>query len=83
MGTLLSIDPKILFTHFLEDCVAIGIANVATAPSIGHFKSYTVRGQVLPGDATSRVFNASLRAHGYRKVMTKCWNQRPAFWLKR
>jgi hypothetical protein len=61
---------------------ALLIANTFTAPSIGHFETYEVGGTHVPGASASRAFNSCLRQHGYVKIATKCWNQRPAYWRK-
>ena len=58
------------------------IANTFTSPSIGHFPRYKHRGRWYEGAAMSRLFNATLRRHGYVKMHTRCWNSRPAYWKK-
>jgi 2-polyprenyl-3-methyl-5-hydroxy-6-metoxy-1,4-benzoquinol methylase len=58
------------------------IANTFTRDSIGHFNSYLVNGELLDGRATSRAFGAELRANGYKKIQTKLWNNRPAYYAR-
>jgi SAM-dependent methyltransferase len=58
------------------------IANSFGADAIGHFRTYTVDGYACDGRTTSRLFNAELRRQGYRKVETKLWNNRPAYWVR-
>lgn len=53
------------------------IANSFGTTSVGHFFS-----DKRAGRQVSRVFNAALREHGYEKVKTKCWNDRPTFWKR-
>jgi hypothetical protein len=56
------------------------IANTFTNNAIGHFHTYQYQGQAINGKAMSRLFNATLRSLGYKKVITKMWNNRPAYW---
>jgi len=58
------------------------VANSFGTRAIGHFNHYLVAGQPMPGHALSRMFNAALRHHGYRKMKTAMWNQRPAYWVR-
>jgi len=58
------------------------IANSFGADAIGHFRTYHVDGHACDGRTTSRLFNAELRTQGYRKVETKLWNNRPAYWVR-
>lgn len=57
-------------------------ANAFTAIAIGHFPSYLVDGKRVPGRDTSRAFAKAMREHGYTKVKTKLWNNRPAYWRR-
>lgn len=59
---------------------ALLVANTFTAKSIGHFDFYQVGGGWVDGKTTSRMFNDTLRNHGYKKMDTKLWNNRPAYW---
>lgn len=56
------------------------IANTFTNNAIGHFDSYKYQGEVVTGKAMSRLFNATLRSLGYKKIITKMWNNRPSYW---
>lgn len=58
------------------------IANAFGTIATGHFHKYYVDGEYIPGDKTSRVFNAELKKLGYVKVKTKLWNNRPGLWRK-
>lgn len=80
------------FEHFfepvahLEDIIksvkpkAWLIANAFNARAIGHFTNYLVNGALMNGKATSRAFNETLKKHGYRKIKTRLWNNRPSYW---
>lgn len=61
---------------------ALLIANTFNADSIGHFRTYVVNGERMPGPAASRAFNAWLREHGYVQSVTKMWNNRPTYWKR-
>ena len=56
------------------------IANSFGTRAIGHFETYDVNGRQWDGKMTSKLFNQWLRSKAYRKVPTKMWNQRPAYW---
>lgn len=63
------------------------IANAFGPIAIGHFREYSVREQdtfrLLEAKKCSKIFNETLRHHGYTKVKTKLWNNRPAYWEKK
>lgn len=66
---------------------AMLIANTFGSSSIGHFRKYKVKSsgmfdEELVGAAVSKRFNAELRKRGYRRVETKLWNNRPAYWKR-
>jgi SAM-dependent methyltransferase len=61
---------------------AMLVANSFNTRAIGHFNYYRVNGHLAKAEALSRLFNALLRERGYRKVKTKMWNQRPAYWKR-
>lgn len=61
---------------------ALIIANTFNSPAIGHFTTYTDKGESLTGRQVSRRFNDALRSAGYRKVPTRMWNQRPTLWIR-
>lgn len=56
------------------------IANAFTAKAIGHFINYRVNGAESDGKATSRAFAKTLNQHGYKKIKTNLWNNRPSYW---
>ena len=56
------------------------IANTFTNNATGHFNFYVYQDQEINGKTMSRLFNATLRSLGYKKVITKMWNNRPAYW---
>jgi len=58
------------------------IANAFGAISIGHFHLYYHGQKTIPGDKISRLFNQCLRDHGYKKIETKLWNNRPSYWRR-
>jgi len=70
---------------------AMLIANAFGPRAIGHFTEYEVitlgsgfEHQMIPAKQTGRLFNDRMKYHGYAKVKTKLWNNRPAYWeLKR
>jgi hypothetical protein len=82
------------FEHFLEpidhlldvllNCKPnyLLIANAFTADAIGHFDTYNWNNKEFTGKQISKIFNDTLRQHGYEKVKTNCWNDRPTFWKK-
>lgn len=59
------------------------IANAFGTTAIGHFRTYSVRGKLLGGKDTQRVFNLEMKRLGYAKIKTKLWNNRPAFWARK
>ena len=59
---------------------ALVIANAFNVSSIGHFPAYLVDGRYHDGKATSRAFSAEMKRHGYLKVKTAIWNNRPSYW---
>lgn len=58
------------------------IANTFGADSIGHFDEYNVSGVLVHGSQMGRVWGKAMRLHGYVKVKTKMWNNRPAYYVK-
>jgi SAM-dependent methyltransferase len=52
------------------------IANSFNTVSIGHFTQYCG----IPEKQISRIFNKTLISLGYKRVKTKVWNNKPAFW---
>ena len=67
---------------------AMLIANAFGTEAIGHFNKYQVKTHALfdwewmDAKTTSRMFNDRVRKHGYKKVKTKLWNNRPSYWVK-
>ena len=57
-------------------------ANAFGALSTGHFLKYEMNGGMVHGTAASKPFNDHLRSCGYRKVETRLWNGRPAYWRR-
>lgn len=58
------------------------IANSFGTRAIGHFNEYHYDGDLFTPREISSLFNGCLRQHGYSKIKTKLWNQRPAYWKK-
>jgi hypothetical protein len=56
------------------------IANSFSANAIGHFNEYCVAGEWVDNKRMGRIFNSEMRLHGYEKVKTKLWNDRPSYW---
>jgi hypothetical protein len=65
---------------------AMLIANAFGPDAIGHFREYYVfeNTEFPPVEAkkTGKMFNERMKHHGYTKVKTKLWNNRPAYWVK-
>jgi hypothetical protein len=67
---------------------AMLIANAFGPVAIGHFKVYEVKTNELFGyewidaKSTGKLFNKRMRELGYKKVITKLWNNRPAYWVR-
>lgn len=57
-------------------------ANAFGTKSIGHFDCYMVEGRLLDAKQTARAFSNAMHMHGYNKVKTRLWNNRPAYWRK-
>jgi SAM-dependent methyltransferase len=60
-------------------------ANAFGTTSVGHFDDYKhndagLFGNLISGKKIGREFNRALRAAGYSKVKTGCWNDRPNLW---
>lgn len=68
---------------------AMLIANAFGPKAIGHFDFYDVKINEIVGyekiDAKTagRFFNDRMKYHGFTKVKTKLWNNRPAYWIKK
>ena len=58
-------------------------ANAFKADAIGHFDVYYVDNKPRQAAEMSRLFSAAMDSHGYRKLKTKLWNNRPAVWIKK
>ncbi len=58
------------------------LANAFGSRSVGHFNYYYHNGEKIENSSIGRLFNKTLRDHGYQQVKTKLWNNRPAFWAK-
>jgi len=50
--------------------------------AIGHFNTYKYLTETYSGKDMSLLFNSTMRKHGYEKVKTACWNNRPAYWRR-
>jgi SAM-dependent methyltransferase len=67
---------------------ALLIANAFGPTAIGHFREYSVcrfpaiGHEMISAKETGRIFNERMKAHGYTKVKTRLWNNRPAYWVK-
>jgi SAM-dependent methyltransferase len=67
---------------------AMLIANAFGPTAIGHFRNYEVKMndivgyELIEAKKTSKLFNERMKFHGYQKVKTKLWNNRPAYWVK-
>lgn len=67
---------------------AMLIANAFGPIAIGHFRNYEVKMneiigyELIEAKKTSKLFNERMKFHGYQKVKTKLWNNRPAYWEK-
>lgn len=62
------------------------VASAFGTKSIGHFPSYAIGKQIVPGNLVGRKFNDFLRAHGYERLATPksgFWNNRPAVYVLR
>ena len=59
------------------------IANGFATRAPGHFLKYE-HGQhcSIPAKEMKVMFARALRSHGYQKIKTKVWNQRPALWAR-
>ena len=58
------------------------IANTFNGKAVGHFNSYVHHNKKYDGKTISKMFNDTLRQHGYEKIETNCWNNRPNYWKK-
>lgn len=58
------------------------VINSFTYLTYGHYERYEIDGRVLEPRATSRAFNAVVRAEGFRKVDLGFWNNRPMVWSR-
>lgn len=57
------------------------IANAFTAKSFGHFDYYLHNNTKYEAKHINKMFNYEL-LNGYKKIKTKLWNNRPAFYVK-
>ena len=58
------------------------LANAFTQDAIGHFNEYYHNGVTYSKGQMNKLFNKTMKKWGYKKIPTKCWNTRPAFWGK-
>jgi 2-polyprenyl-3-methyl-5-hydroxy-6-metoxy-1,4-benzoquinol methylase len=58
------------------------IANAFNTWSIGHFETYKHDGKDIDQSRISKMFNATLKNNGYKKIKTGIFNDRPTFWEK-
>lgn len=64
------------------------IANAFGPKAIGHFNMYEVKMSDIFGyewinsKIVSKIFNDRMKHHGYKKVKTNLWNNRPSYWIK-
>lgn len=58
------------------------LASAFGSPAIGHFPTYDVGGRMLAGRAVGRAVGSLLRKHGYERVETGFWNNRPTVWRR-
>ena len=58
------------------------IANAFNATSLGHFNFYKHDNQLVPKSKMNVLFASTMKEHGYEKMKTKFWNDRPAYWKK-
>ena len=56
-------------------------ANTFTKMSLGHFEKYFADDRSIDGKTMSREFIKRLRSHGYVKVSTKFFNNRPSIYM--
>lgn len=58
------------------------VANSFNTRSAGHFKTYKLaNGDDVPAKEMTKRFNAVMKSHGYRKLKTKVWNNKPSVWV--
>jgi len=58
------------------------IANSFGTDAIGHFQTYFHADSAYDSKGISKLFSQTMRSHGYEKIKTKCWNNRPAYWKR-
>lgn len=58
------------------------IANTFGGDSIGHFDEYEVDGEIIHGSKMGRPWGNAMRSHGYEKVKTNMWNNRPMYYVR-
>lgn len=67
---------------------AMLIANAFGPRAIGHFDNYLIiqpesgQYQSVTAKEAGKLFNNRMKHHGYHKVKTKLWNNRPSYWKK-
>lgn len=59
------------------------IANTFGGDSIGHFDDYHVNSEMIHGSKMGRVWGDAMRGHGYEKVQTGMWNNRPSYFVEK
>jgi SAM-dependent methyltransferase len=57
-------------------------ANAFGTQCLGHFINHKHGNQSISAKDTSKLFNITLKEKGYKKIKTRCWNQRPTYWKK-
>jgi 2-polyprenyl-3-methyl-5-hydroxy-6-metoxy-1,4-benzoquinol methylase len=67
--TILEKKPKLMF-----------IANAFGSQSFGHFNEYKYESEIYSNKNIGKLFNITLKKHGYQQVKCGFWNNRPAVW---
>ena len=57
-------------------------ANAFGTQCLGHFINHKHDNLSISAKDTSKLFNLTLKEKGYKKIKTRCWNQRPTYWKK-
>ena len=58
------------------------LANAFGTTCLGHFDVHKHKNEKIVAKEMNKLFNKHLRQRGYRKIKTRCWNQRPTYWKK-
>lgn len=77
-------DPLFHLDKVVAECSprVLVLANSFGPRAIGHFSTFYSGGKAIPNKQMGRVFGKRLKDHGYKKLETNIWNNKPSVWVR-